>query len=123
VNWTPGSPIAFVHSKRGIRVADDRMIVKESDPFRRLSFAWEAYSEELMDALGSTEEFRNEAAREPRSTATFDLSLEGGQTRLTVTHSGFRSGSVVLPEISGGWPRVMSWLKTFLESGRWREAA
>jgi hypothetical protein len=74
-----------------------------------------------MDAIGSTDEFRTESALEPRSTASFDLSPEGDQTRLTVTHSGFRSGSVVFAEISGGWPKVMSWLKTFLESGRWQD--
>jgi uncharacterized protein YndB with AHSA1/START domain/DNA-binding transcriptional ArsR family regulator len=122
-DWTPGSPIAFVHSKRGVRVADDQMIIKEYDPFRRLSFTWEAYTQELGDAIGFTAEFLEHAAKEPRSTASFDLSVEGDQTRLTVTHSGFSSGSVVFPDISGGWPKVMSWLKSFLESGRYRDSA
>jgi uncharacterized protein YndB with AHSA1/START domain/DNA-binding transcriptional ArsR family regulator len=121
-DWTPGSAITFVHSKRGVRVADDQMIVKEYDPFRRLSYTWETYTQELADAIGFTAEFLEHAAREPRSTATFDLSVEGDQTRLTVTHSGFTSGSVIFPDISGGWPKVMSWLKTFLESGRWQDA-
>jgi uncharacterized protein YndB with AHSA1/START domain/DNA-binding transcriptional ArsR family regulator len=122
-DWTPGSPIAFVHSKSGVRSSDDQMIVKEYDPYRRLSYTWEGYTQELADAIGFTPEFLEHAVGEPRSTASFDLSVEGGgQTRLTVTHSGFSSGSVVFPDISGGWPKVMSWLKTFLESGRYQES-
>jgi len=122
-DWTPGSPIAFVHSKRGVRVADDQMVVKEYDPFRRLSYTWQPYTQELADAIGFTAEFLEHATREPRSAVTFDLAVEGSQTRLTVTHSGFTPGGVIFSDISGGWPKVMSWLKTFLESGRWSEAA
>ena len=61
------------------------------------------------------------AAAEPRSVVTYELTANGTETRLTVTHSGFRPGSVVLPDISRGWPMVLSWLKTFLESGRYQE--
>ena len=122
-DWTPGSPITFVHSKSGVRSLDDQMVVKEYDPYRRLSYTWEGYTQELADAIGFSPEFIEHAAGEPRSTASFDLSVEAGQTRLTVTHSGFTSGSVVFPDISGGWPKVMSWLKTFLESGRWQDVA
>lgn len=123
-DWKPGSRFAVIHTKsdREIRVADEQMVIKESDPYRRLSYAWEAYPKELADLIGYSDEVRERAAQEPRSTATFDLQPVGEQTKLTVTHSGFQPGSVVFPSISEGWPKVVSWLKSFLESGRWREA-
>jgi hypothetical protein len=37
--------------------------------------------------------------------------------KLTVVHDGFEPGSAVLPGISEGWPRVLSGLKTLLETG------
>jgi hypothetical protein len=106
------------HTNRGVTVADDQMVVKISDPFTRLSFGWEAHPEVLFG-----EEHAAKAATEPRSTVTYDLTPQGKETRLTVSHTGFEPGSVVLPDISDGWPKVMSWLKTFLESGRWEEAS
>ncbi len=122
-DWQVGSRFAVTHTNRGVRVADEEMIIKESDPFRRLSYAWESYPKALADSIGLSEEVRERAANEPRSVVTFDLEPAGDQTKLTVTHAGFRPGSVVLPDISQGWPKVMSWLKTFLESGRWMDAA
>jgi hypothetical protein len=37
--------------------------------------------------------------------------------KLTVSHDGFRPGSPVLANISSGWPRVLSSLKTLLAVG------
>jgi hypothetical protein len=37
--------------------------------------------------------------------------------KLTVVHDGFAPGSVVLPDISDGWPRVLAGLKALLETG------
>jgi uncharacterized protein YndB with AHSA1/START domain/DNA-binding transcriptional ArsR family regulator len=122
-DWTPGEHFAVTHSRRGVRVADEEMVVREYDPFHRLSYTWQAYPKELTDALGYSEEFREQAGREPRSTVTYELTPRGAETRLTVTHAGFRPGSVVLPDIDQGWPMVLSWLKTFLESGRWQQAS
>ena len=46
----------------------------------------------------------------------FDLEDLGERVKLTVTHDGFPSGSKVLQSISGGWPIVLSDLKTLLET-------
>jgi uncharacterized protein YndB with AHSA1/START domain/DNA-binding transcriptional ArsR family regulator len=129
-DWKPGSRFAVIHTRAsrtnrpsiGVRVEDDQMIIKESEPFRRLSYTWEGYPKDFADFIGFSDEVREHAASEPRSTATFDLEPVGDQTKLTVTHSGFLPDSVIFPDISEGWPKVMSWLKSFLESGRWREA-
>jgi hypothetical protein len=37
--------------------------------------------------------------------------------KLTVVHDGFRPGSTVFEGISEGWPRLLSDLKTLLETG------
>jgi uncharacterized protein YndB with AHSA1/START domain len=120
-DWKPGSPYTFVHDTRGIAVNDAQMVVKEYDPYTRLAYTWQGYTKQLADSIGYPEDFFAKASDEPRSTVSFDLEQQGTQTKLTVIHAGFQPGSVVLPDISGGWPRVISWLKTFLESGAYAE--
>ena len=36
---------------------------------------------------------------------------------LTVIHDGFEPGSTIVQMVSGGWPDVISSLKTMLETG------
>jgi hypothetical protein len=48
---------------------------------------------------------------------TFDIQPVGELVRLTVAHDDFDAGSTVLEGISEGWPRVLSDLKTLLETG------
>ena len=55
---------------------------------------------------------------EPRSKVAFDIEdLGHGVVKLTVVHDGFGPDSVVLENISLGWPSVLSSLKTLLETG------
>ena len=37
--------------------------------------------------------------------------------KLTVVHDGFEPGSAMLESVSGGWPIILSTLKTLLETG------
>jgi hypothetical protein len=37
--------------------------------------------------------------------------------KLTVVHDGFDPDSAILPGITEGWPRILSDLKTLLETG------
>jgi hypothetical protein len=37
--------------------------------------------------------------------------------KLTVTHRMARAGSKFIEKVSGGWPRILSNLKTLLETG------
>jgi Activator of Hsp90 ATPase homolog 1-like protein len=48
---------------------------------------------------------------------TFEIEPLGDLAKLTMIHDGFAPGSVVLPGISDGWPRVLAGLKTLLETG------
>lgn len=77
--------------------------------------------EEEREGLAESALSTRRASHDPSSPT--NSPPQGDQTRLTVLHKGFQPGSVVLPDISRGWPMVLSWLKTFLESGRWEEAA
>jgi hypothetical protein len=38
--------------------------------------------------------------------------------RLTVIHGDFKDGSAMQGKISGGWPLVLSSLKSYLETGK-----
>jgi hypothetical protein len=55
---------------------------------------------------------------------TFDIEPfgEGELVKLTVIHDGFEPGSAVLDGITQGWPRILSGLKTLLETGEPRPA-
>ncbi len=54
---------------------------------------------------------------EPRSKVTFILEPVDDLVKLTVIHDDFMEGSAILPEISQGWPAILSNLKTYLETG------
>ena len=82
----------------------DKGVILESDPPRRLSYSWSP----------QYEEFRNERP----SRVTFDLKPFKGQVKLTVVHDDFDEGSKVFESISGGWPKVLSSLKSFMETGK-----
>jgi hypothetical protein len=56
-------------------------------------------------------------AAEGRSKVTFDIEEQGPMVKLTVVHDDFDPGSIVAERVSGGWPRVMSDLKSLLETG------
>jgi uncharacterized protein YndB with AHSA1/START domain len=98
--WTPGG--RFAMSARGgtILLGDGEFL--EVDPPRRLV--------QRMVALFS-EETKNEGA----SRITWEIEPIGDSCRLTLTHDQLREGA---PEaLYGGWPMVLSGLKTWLETG------
>jgi uncharacterized protein YndB with AHSA1/START domain len=77
--------------------------ILESDPPRRLSYAWKPLYKDVPD--------------EPASRVTFELTPFKDQTRLTVIHDEFDAGSKIFGMISKGWPAVLSSLKSYLETG------
>ena len=52
------------------------------------------------------------------SRVTFEIEPIEDMVRLNVTHGDFKTGSVMAGKVSGGWPRVLSSLKSFLETGK-----
>ncbi len=114
-DWKAGSTMTWDHF--GVTIADPEQVVLESEPYRRLSYSWHSFTPELAESLHLTEEARERIAAEQRSKVTFDIEPLGDLVKLTVVHDGFEPGSVVASMVSQGWPRVVSNLKTLLETG------
>jgi len=58
-----------------------------------------------------------ELKAEGASLCTMELEPEGTAVRLTVTHSVERDPSKFIEAVSGGWPKIMSNLKSLLDTG------
>jgi DNA-binding transcriptional ArsR family regulator/uncharacterized protein YndB with AHSA1/START domain len=115
-DWQPGS--RYVLHQFGLEIADDEQVVLEAQPYRRLSYAWHAITPEWAQALEFSEETRERLAAEPRSKVTFEIEpLDDEQVKLTVVHDGLDPDGVMASLIGKGWPRVLSNLKTLLETG------
>jgi uncharacterized protein YndB with AHSA1/START domain len=61
---------------------------------------------------------RDRGNKERHSRVTFDIETLGDMVRLTVTHDELAPGSDMERNVSQGWPRVLSSLKSLLETGR-----
>jgi DNA-binding transcriptional ArsR family regulator/uncharacterized protein YndB with AHSA1/START domain len=115
-DWQVGSTITW--NNHGVTIADPEQVVLESEPYRRLSYTWHTFTPELAEVHEVlTDEVIVKAAGERRSKVTFEIEPLDELCKLTVVHDGFEPGSTVLELISGGWPRVLSDLKTLLETG------
>ena len=100
-DWQPGS--RWEHTRAdGSGIVDIVGKVVEHTPPKRLAFTW-----------ARPNEFDDEAKH---SRVAFEIEpYAGGLVRLTVTHDGL--DPQMLEGISGGWPKVLSNLKTLLETG------
>ena len=115
-DWNVGSRMTWHH--HGLTIADPEQVVLESDPYRRLSYTWHTFTPELADVHEElSDEVLAKAAGEGRSKVTFEIEPLDELCKLTVVHDGFEPGSTVVELVSGGWPHVLSELKTLLETG------
>jgi uncharacterized protein YndB with AHSA1/START domain len=86
------------------RVADGGEIL-EIEPPKRVVFKWR-------------NEFKPELKAEGHAICTYALEQMSDQVKLTVTHEiGVAGPSKFIEAVSGGWPRVLSSLKSYLETG------
>jgi uncharacterized protein YndB with AHSA1/START domain/DNA-binding transcriptional ArsR family regulator len=113
-DWQPGSPMRW---ELGVAVDDPEQVVVDADPPRRLSYTWHTMTPELAESMGMAEDAQQRIAAERRSTVTFEIEPLDDLVKLTVIHDGFEPGSLMAELVSGGWPRVLSNLKTLLETG------
>lgn len=102
-DWQPGSGWEHVRSDADRKVMLAGKVI-ENDPPRRLVFTWTGAS--------------NADDPSKQSRVAFDLEPFDGMVRLTVTHDELAEGSDMASAISSGWPRVLSSMKSFLETGR-----
>ncbi|HKV83688.1 MAG TPA: SRPBCC domain-containing protein [Ktedonobacterales bacterium] len=114
-DWRVGSPMTWEHE--GLTVADPAQVVLESEPYRRLAYTWQTMTPELAHHVGVSDEALARMSREPRSRVSFELEPIGQMVKLTVVHEDLEPGGATLEMISGGWPQVLSGLKTLLETG------
>ncbi|MGZ4694590.1 MAG: ArsR/SmtB family transcription factor [Acidimicrobiales bacterium] len=113
--WEVGATITWEH--HGVTIADPEQVVLEYDPYRRLSYTWHTFTPELAAAFGFDDDLLAELSGERRSKVTFEIEPVDALVRLTVVHDGFEDGSRAAEMVSEGWPRVVSDLKTLLETG------
>jgi uncharacterized protein YndB with AHSA1/START domain/DNA-binding transcriptional ArsR family regulator len=99
-DWKPGSGIELTHANAPGPLGEGEVL--EADPPRRLVHS--------MVALWS-----DDAKAEGTSRVTWDIEPVGDSCRLTLTHDELREGAS--EEIYGGWPMILSGLKTWLETG------
>jgi uncharacterized protein YndB with AHSA1/START domain len=102
-DWKPGS--RWEHRRLdGDKQASIVGRVIECVPPKRLVLTWAAPA--------------NEGDKSKTSRVTLEVEPVADMVRLTVTHEELEPDSDMLRGISGGWPRVLSSLKSFLETGR-----
>src|ERR1700679_2045343 len=100
--WKAGSPWKMISADG--KVTDAGEIV-ESDPPKRLVIKWQ-------------NEWKPELKAEGYSPCTFEIEPVGNATKLTVTHGIDKTPSKLIEAVSGGWPRILSNLKSILETGQ-----
>lgn len=101
-DFKAGSPWRLVFDDG--RVADSGEIL-ESDPPKRLVIKWfNQWSPELK--------------AEGESRCVMDLEPSGEAVKLTITHSMERGNSQLIEKVGGGWPKILSNLKSLLETGK-----
>lgn len=103
-DWKPGS--SYQARTTDLTVAPNTPIAEgenlEVDPPRRLVQSFRAL-------------WSDDVKQEGTSRVTWEIEPIGDSCRLTVTHDQLREGAN--PELYGGWPMVLSGLKTLLETG------
>lgn len=99
--WTAGSPWKMVASDG--HVFDTGEIV-EAEPPRRLVIRWQHQNRPELKAEGP-------------SLCTMELEASGTAVKLSITHTIERERSLLIDAVSGGWPKIMSNLKSLLETG------
>lgn len=99
--WTAGSPWQMV-SPEG-KILDDGEIVAAAPP-QRLVIRWQHQNRPELKAEGA-------------SLCTIELEAIGPAVKLSITHSIEREGSKLIEAVSGGWPKIISNLKSLLETG------
>ncbi|WP_026535019.1 ArsR/SmtB family transcription factor [Arthrobacter sp. H14] len=99
-DWTPGSRFEMSNPKAGELLGEGENL--DVDPPRRLV--------QSMTAL-----WGEDVKSEGTSRITWEIESVGDSCRLTVTHDQLREGAN--DQLYGGWPMILSGLKTWLETG------
>ena len=99
--WKPGASWKLISGQGQVFDAGE---IVEAEPPRRLVIRWQ-------------NQHRPELKAEGASYCTMELEPSGGAVKLSITHTIEREHSKLLEAVSGGWPKVISNLKSLLETG------
>ena len=99
--WKGGSPWKMVSSDGHVLDAGE---IIEAEPPRRLVIRWQHQSNPELKAEGE-------------SRCTIELEPFGTAIKLSITHTIEREPSKLIEAVSGGWPKIISNLKSLLETG------
>ena len=99
--WRAGSPWKLVSGDGQIFDAGE---IVEAQPPRRLVIRWQNQKRPELKAEGA-------------SLCTMELEPSGSAVKLTITHAIEREASKLIEAVSVGWPKVISNLKSLLETG------
>jgi uncharacterized protein YndB with AHSA1/START domain len=99
--WTAGSSWKLVSGDGQIFDAGE---IIEANPPRRLVIRWHHQNKPELKAEGE-------------SLCVLDLEPSGTAVKLSITHTIDREPSKLIEAVSGGWPKIMSNLKSLLETG------
>ncbi len=97
-DWKKGSNWEHLNPDNEVWITGE---VVECTPPKRLVLTW-ADPDNLKD----------------KSRVTFEIEKVGDSVCLTVTHDQFKARSTMVGKVSWGWPRVLSSMKSFLETGK-----
>ena len=101
-DWKVGSPWKLIFPDG--RIADTGEIVELDHP-RRIVLKWR-------------NEFRPDLTAEGYARCAIELEPQGSAVKLTISHTIERADSKLIEAVSGGWPRILSNLKSLLETGQ-----
>jgi uncharacterized protein YndB with AHSA1/START domain len=101
-SWKEGEPWKMVAPDGAIYDAGE---VLEVEKPRHLVLSWR-------------HQMRPELKAEGEARCTIDLETTKDMVKLTVTHEMARTGSKLIAAVSGGWPGILSSLKSYLETGK-----
>jgi uncharacterized protein YndB with AHSA1/START domain len=99
--WVAGSSWKMVNPEG--RIIDSGEIV-EAEPPKRLVIRWQHQNKPELLAEGV-------------SLCTIELEPSGPAVKLSITHTIEREPSKFIEAVSGGWPKIVSNLKSLLETG------
>jgi uncharacterized protein YndB with AHSA1/START domain len=99
--WTAGSSWKMVHPNGHILDAGE---IVDAEPPKRLVIRWQHQDKPELNAEGA-------------SLCTMELEPIGPAVKLSITHTIEREPSKLIDAVSGGWPKVISNLKSLLETG------
>jgi uncharacterized protein YndB with AHSA1/START domain len=99
--WTAGSSWRMVSPDGQILDAGE---IVAAEPPRRLVIRWQHQTKPELKAEGE-------------SRCTLELEPVGTAVKLSITHTIEREPSKLIEAVSGGWPKIISNLKSLLESG------